>query len=360
MVFDFSSIAVLLLMFLLLTVAMKLLGSCLPGFAARKLYHAGGGLICCYGAIICPTYREGCTAAFIALATVALMRGLQKLGVRSFLYSDSDEKSFGDVLFPLSVLFLAYITGIDRLTFILPVMIMSVADCLAACIGKSCGTKNLAGFGEDRKTAEGSLAFFTGAYAVTALCCTAYSHLAAANIIIISFIIALCLTMTELFSSCGTDNVMIPLTAYMLIKGLTALGIGSLVLTAAVLLLLFATSLVASSAGIATLYCALRCSVMWFAALVALSINLPLGAVFAVACALLTVFNEKAVTKDAFGVPLYCTVTCVILISNARHTYIGALLLAGTAIAFAVTILTKTGKRGAEIEAVGNAVVARG
>lgn len=185
MTIDFTSIGVLIILFGLLTVIITIWKKELPGFAARKLFHMGGGLICCFGAVICPTYIEGCIAAFIATAAVAAMRLFPKSGVSSFLYSGSDKNSIGDILFPSAVLLMAWVTKIDRLSFILPVLIMSLADCSAALVGKSIGTKNLAQIGEDKKTAEGSVTFFAVSFAASAVVCAVWSDIEVNKVLII-------------------------------------------------------------------------------------------------------------------------------------------------------------------------------
>ena len=364
MTIDFSSISVLLVLFGLLTAVIKIWSNSLPGFTARKLFHAGGGLICCFGAIICPSYIEGCLAAFAATLAVLAMRLLAKRGISGFLYAGNDDKSLGDILFPASVLLLAWITKTDRLTFILPVLTMSLADCTAAFVGKAIGTKSLARTGEDKKTVQGSTAFFAVSFAVSALCGAVWSDAQVYKVIIISFIIALCCTGVEMFSSHGTDNVLIPITAYLLIKNLPSFGYATLILFAAVLTMLAIVSAIANSARVTTLFRAVRCSVMIFAALVLFTAQHPLAPYFiAVAASSVIFINSKAFSAP-FGMA-FTSLTLVSAITTAAAP-VALLFLACNAACAAyamrrtITRTINTHERNETNEASGNAVLARG
>lgn len=360
MLIDFTSIWVLLILFALLTAVIKIWSSELPGFAARKLFHAGGGLICCFGAIICPTYKEGCLAALMATVAVIAMRIASRLGISSFLYAGSDKKSLGDILFPASVLLIAWITKIDRLTFILPVLVMSLADCSAAFVGKAMGTASLARAGEDKKTAEGSLTFFAVAFAVCAVSCAALSDIAVNKVLIISFIIALCCTMAEMFSSRGTDNIIIPVTAYLLITYLRPFSSVTLLLFAAAAALLFALSAMADKAEITTLYRAARFCVMLFIASVLFAAQHPLAMLFTAVVPLCAFLIDSKPMTSPFGTVLFSLV-CVSVISEA--TVPGALIFIAGNTATAAYLTSKASKsdeRTDKDESAGNAVFARG
>ncbi len=360
MTINFTSIGVLIILFCLLTTVIMIWSEELPGFIARKLFHMGGGLICCLGAIICPTYIEGCIAALAATVAVVAMRLLSRLGFSDFLYSGSDEKSLGDILFPAAVLLMAWVTRIDRLSFILPVLIMSLADCSAAFVGKAIGTTNLAGYSEDKKSAEGSLAFFAVSFAASTLACAVWSNIGINKILLISFIIALCCTMAEMFSSRGTDNLIIPIIAYLLIKTLPAFSLVTIILFAALISLLFISSMISAAAMVTTFFCALRYCALLFVALVLYKAHYPNALLYiVVAAAAIMLVSSKPMTAP-FGTVLF-TLLCATLITG--ETLPGALIIvAGNAaiVAYGLSGERKRNERTDKYESAGNAVLSRG
>jgi phytol kinase len=181
----------------------------------RKSVHVALGLTC----LGFPWWFERawpvlvlCAASVLALI---VLRSKQS-SLRSVLHGVS-RKSWGEICFPLAVtgLFLLHDNPIPD--YVLPLLILTLADALGALVGLRFGRAKYT-TDEGFKSLEGSLAFF-----LTAFLCTFFSlQLGTATgfleTLLIATIIGILIMMIEGFARMGFDNLWIPLVSYLLIQ----------------------------------------------------------------------------------------------------------------------------------------------
>lgn len=170
----------------------------------RKLVHIGTGLLTMLFPIMFTHYAWviGICAAFFSILSLSLRFG--------FLPSINaiERKSHGSLAYPV-VVALAFVfyyfnnTGQDLYYFYVPVLIMALADPMAALFGKKFPWGKYT-IGKEQKTWLGSIAFFITASAVTFFLVPTYDLLAL-------ILVPLVATLAEAFSSKGLDNLTIPL-----------------------------------------------------------------------------------------------------------------------------------------------------
>src|SRR5690242_10200916 len=75
--------------------------------------------------------------------------------------------SEGDLLFPISVATVFWLAGGDKVLYVVPVLTLTIADAFAALVGSRYGRMRYDTMEGDRKSAEGSIAFFLIAFFAT-------------------------------------------------------------------------------------------------------------------------------------------------------------------------------------------------
>lgn len=200
---------------------------------SRGLFHIGGGLTTLAFPWI---FAEAWPVVLLTLITVLSLLALKyirtfKGNLGSVLYR-IDRKSFGEVYFPLSVCLVFVFAHGNALLFIIPVLILTLADPAAALIGSRYGRLRYVTI-KGQKSVEGSAAFFVVAFPcvfIPLLLFTAMSPVIAA---LISTIVGLLAMMAEAIAWEGLDDLFIPLVSILLLEMLLpgidkpALSIGS-------------------------------------------------------------------------------------------------------------------------------------
>jgi len=130
-----------------------------------------------------------------------------------------NRKTAGSYLLPISIglMFFLYKENNNKLLFILPILLLGISDPLAGIIGTlfHYKTKKIKIFTHHfDKTILGSSAFWSSSFIITMVVLKYFSY-NGFQLIVLSFSLACITTVVEIFSSNGTDNITIPLTAYM-------------------------------------------------------------------------------------------------------------------------------------------------
>lgn len=140
---------------------------------------------------------------------------------------DIDRKTIGEILFPMSI-YLVFIFSKEYYFYLISLLVLALSDALAAIIGKKYGKIKIP-IEQDFKTLEGSLTFFIITFLAVKIPLILFSNFHLLNIILISFIIAILITMLELISIYGTDNIFIPLGGLFLLQRLSNLDVNYLI-----------------------------------------------------------------------------------------------------------------------------------
>jgi phytol kinase len=207
----------------------------------RKLAHIGTGLLALtfpwvFSSVV-PVFVV-CGLALLLLAIVsAIPKARAKLG--SSLYCVGRD-SHGEFYFPIAVAVLFALARGDKLLYLIPLLVLTLADAVAAILGTVYGRVPYQGIGGS-KSVEGSVAFFTVAFFAVHVPLLLFSSLGREQTLLVAVDIALVVTLLEAVSWRGLDNLIIPLGVLLLLHTYTALPVELLVfrLVGALLLLIF-------------------------------------------------------------------------------------------------------------------------
>jgi phytol kinase len=195
----------------------------------RKLAHIGTGLL----AISFPWLFSSakpvflvCGAALLLLIAVSAIPAV-RASLGASLYS-VDRESHGEFYFPIAVAVLFFLAQGNKLFYVVPLLVLTLADAVAAVLGSTYGKMPYEGMG-GKKSVEGSVAFFTVAFFAVHVPLLLYSQLGRSQTLFVSLDIALVVTLLEAVSWRGLDNLIIPLGGLLLLHIYTGLPVSALV-----------------------------------------------------------------------------------------------------------------------------------
>ena len=197
---------------------------------ARKLFHLGAGLAALtfpwlFHAVWPVLLLAGLTLpAMVALKRVrALRHGLGRVlfGV--------ERESLGELCFPVGVCLLFVLSFGHPLLYVIPVLILTFADTMAALIGVEYGRMRYT-VTEGHKSVEGSVTFFLAAFLSVQVPLLLFSNTGRPQTLLIAATIGLLVMMAEAVAWRGLDNLFIPLATYFLLTTLLAADIAGLLL----------------------------------------------------------------------------------------------------------------------------------
>jgi phytol kinase len=194
----------------------------------RKLAHIGTGLL----SIALPWIFVGTFPILvICAASVALLLSLRytPLGKKhlSGVLHDVSRQSWGELYFPLSVAVLAQLAHGDKLLYAVPLVVLTLADTVAALTGAEYGKHGYAGTGAT-KSIEGSIAFFCAAFFSVNVALVVFTEVGRIETLLIALDIALIVMLLEAIAWRGLDNVFIPLGVFILLKLYLAMPLNQL------------------------------------------------------------------------------------------------------------------------------------
>ncbi len=229
--------------FLLLFVTLQLLtrtASVRPE-TTRKLLHTGSGLFTLPFPFL---FHESWPVVLLTGASALIVAAARFVpAVRSrfgSVASRVDRATFGELYFPLAVAILFSLTrGEEPLLFIIPVLVLTLADTASAVVGTRYGRTHYSG---GRKSIEGSVAFAIVAFSCVYAPLLAWSAAGRTESMLVAATLALLEMLLEGSASRGLDNLVVPLGGYLLLRSLleldTAALLARLVLTVALVFLI--------------------------------------------------------------------------------------------------------------------------
>lgn len=192
----------------------------LPPETSRKLFHIGGGLT----TLTFPwVFASTWPVVLLVLITIPSLLALKyirtfKGNLGSVLYR-VDRKSFGEIYFPLSVCLLFVFAHGNALLFIIPILILTLADPVAAVIGGRYGRLCYV-VTKGQKSVEGSAAFFLVAFPSVLIPLLLFTTMDRVEIVFISALVGLLVMMAEAVAWEGLDNLFIPIVGFFLLETL--------------------------------------------------------------------------------------------------------------------------------------------
>lgn len=145
--------------------------------------------------------------------------------------------SYGEICFPISVAILFELAHQIPVFYIVPLLVLTLADAFAAIVGVRYG-KSHYDAAEGIKSIEGSLFFFITAFLCVQIPLLLLSDYANGHIILVALFIALLITLCEAASWQGLDNLFIPLGAYMVLSTYLNFEVQTLILLTSILVVI--------------------------------------------------------------------------------------------------------------------------
>lgn len=218
--------------------------------SSRKAIHLGGGLLACtfpwMGAwnYVLPAPVLACVVLFAL--RFASKRGMKKKAVQQeavgneyFLYDTGNMDSYGEVVFPVVMAFLVWITRLEPFLFVTPMAILAISDTAAALIGSKYGKTSIASFGEDKKTRLGSLMFVLFSFAIVALNAALMTGYGWRKSLLLAFMVSIAAAIFEMTGSNGMDNFLVPVAVFILLSVLTPMNYQQILVSYAYMSMLF-------------------------------------------------------------------------------------------------------------------------
>ena len=214
-----------------------------PPEIPRKLVHVAMGLIVLSFPWVFaerwPVVVLGVLATG-ALLAVRFVRVLRR-GVGSVLHS-VERQSLGELAFPASVALVFWLANGNAVAYVVPVLMLALADATAAVIGIRYGVVRFATT-EEPKSLEGSVAFFVVAFLSALVPLLLMTDIGRAEVLLIATILGLLIAMIEAVSWHGLDNLFVPVGTYVFLAVHTPLHWPQLLARLGVLVLLVIAAL---------------------------------------------------------------------------------------------------------------------
>ncbi len=185
---------------------------------SRKAVHVGMGLVCTAFPWLFTEFWQ--VAVTVAGATTLLLaiRLVPALQMRfGRVLGGVGRSSMGDVFFPVSVLLLFAQAGHEPVFYVVPMLLLALADAAAALVGTSWGRRSFTA-DEGFKTWEGSLAFLAVAFLSAVLPLLLARPELGGRAALVALCIALVTMLLEASAWRGLDNLFVPLAALVMLR----------------------------------------------------------------------------------------------------------------------------------------------
>lgn len=180
----------------------------------RKIVHISVGIL----AAIAPLYFSSPSLLII----IAIFFGITDwFAVRKGFFKGihGNRFSYGTVYFPLSyVILLITFWSVNKYLIVIAILYFAIPDALAAIVGQSLRNPRSFILIRDKKTLEGSVTHFISGFLLLTICFELFDFKFASpeTIWIIAFCISLVVTVVEMLSIKGSDNLLAPLSGALL------------------------------------------------------------------------------------------------------------------------------------------------
>jgi phytol kinase len=181
----------------------------------RKLVHFGAGaIVAAFPWLIASHW----TVLALALAFAGIILGTRRLGLLGSVHGVS-RRSEGGVYYPLAIYLLFLVAAGEPVFYLVSLLVLMVADSLAALLGSEYGRRIYAVEG-DRRSLEGSAVFLLTTFLAVHLPLLLATELGRGATVLIAAQVALTVTILEGISTEGSDNLVVPLATYFLLANL--------------------------------------------------------------------------------------------------------------------------------------------
>ena len=212
--------------------------------ASRKIVHITMG---CSALSFPYIFENRQSVVILGLASASSMLALRLHGglrknIGSSLLSVK-RKSFGEFYYILSIM-IVFVLHRSVVEYLIPILVLTFADSVAALVGTNYGKNNLATEHEDKKSSEGSVMFFITAFICVLVPLQLMTNVGRAEVLVISFLIGLLAAMIEAVSKNGNDNLLLPLLVYSFLRYNMNLSLNALLINFGIMLIFFVLALI--------------------------------------------------------------------------------------------------------------------
>ena len=211
----------------------------MPAEGTRKMMHGGSGLL----TLTFPFIFGELWPVLILTSAAALLMGVVKFVPRlrqrmGGAVAGVNRTTVGELYFPIAVAVLFWLTlGQDPLLFVVPVLVLTLADATCALVGARYGLTKYEG---GSKSLEGSVAFAAVAFLCVHVPLLLWSGVGRAESLLIAATLALLVMLLEGSAWRGLDNLFIPIGGYFLLQAYLGMDVEGLSLRLAVVVALVA------------------------------------------------------------------------------------------------------------------------
>lgn len=213
------SIAVVLLLLIVLLGLLSRLRekSAIDPELSRKLAHILMGLVTLSFPWLFDSSGPVMVLALLSLMLIAAIRfwpPLRSLLGKSIL--SAERFTLGEFFFPLGILSAFLLSNGDRMSYLVAVLALTLADPLAAFVGIAVARRRRMLL--PRKSIEGSLAFMLVSGLIAVIALNRMAGMSLSDSLLIGFNFGLVLALIEALSFWGTDNLTVPMGAVLLMQ----------------------------------------------------------------------------------------------------------------------------------------------
>jgi phytol kinase len=204
----------------------------------RKLLHVPMGLLTLTFPWLFDSGLPVVMLATVAVGSLLMLRYYQPLHLRfGSVLGGVGRRSLGEIYFPIAVALLFVLVHGNALLFCIPMLILTLADAVAAVIGVRYGQIRYTTT-DGQKSAEGSMAFFMVAFFSTHVPLLLVGNTGRAETLLIALILGLLVMLLEAIAWQGLDNLFIPIGGFILLRSHLSLSIADLLVRLAVTVIL--------------------------------------------------------------------------------------------------------------------------
>jgi phytol kinase len=183
----------------------------------RKLVHTGSGLLTLSFPFL---FRDIWPVLLLTAASASLVAGVKFVPAlrrrAGGTVSGVERTTFGELYFPLSVALVFWLAhGKGPLLFVIPVLVLTLADATGALVGGRYGTIRYEGA---NKTLEGSIAFLVVAFLCIHVPLLLWTSIGRLETLLIAMTLGLLVMLLEGSAWRGLDNLFIPIGGYFLLR----------------------------------------------------------------------------------------------------------------------------------------------
>lgn len=204
----------------------------------RKLMHVSMGLVAAgFPWLFDQTWPVMVLAGGSITVLILVRSGVAATrSVRGVLHG-VERSSWGELLFPLSIVIVFVLADGDPLLYCVPILILTLADAVAALIGVRYGQMQFKTL-EGSKSIEGSLAFFTVTFLCVHITVLLFAATGRAESLLIGLLMGVIVMMFEAVAWRGLDNLFVPVASFALLQSYLDMDAAALSVSLAVILLL--------------------------------------------------------------------------------------------------------------------------